>query len=220
MLLRSRRNRWQGATLFALLPLLLCFQLTGCGPPDPVAEIRELHAAGRFADSLEPLRGLVEARPDDVEVHYLYGLALLRSGQPSLALWSLRKAMEDPDWLVPAALQLGAGALTTGNHEEAMKAADRILEVEPDHLEALLLRAHARVESRRDYEGALADADRVLELDPENVDALVPRTLALLGLERTEESDVALKELESRFEEADLGIDNTARFCAARAMFA
>jgi len=220
MSLHSRRGRSQGAASFASLLLLLCLALAGCGPSDPVAEIRELHAAGRFADSLEPLRGLVEVRPDDAEVHYLYGFALLRSGQPSLALWSLRKAMEHPDWLVPAALQLAAGALATGNHEEAMKAAGRILEAEPDHLEALLLRAQARVASRRDYEGALADADRALELDPDNVDALVPRALALLGLERAEESAVALEELERRFEEADLGLDSTARYCAAQAIFA
>jgi len=146
-------------------------------------------------------------------------------------LWSLRKAMEHPDWLAPAALQLAAGALATGNHEAAMQATGRILEAEPDHLEALLLRAQARVASRRDYEGALADADRVLELDPDNVDALVPRTLALLGLERIEEAAVlglerieeaavAIEELERRFEEADLGLDSTARYCAARAIFA
>jgi tetratricopeptide (TPR) repeat protein len=199
---------------------MLCLALAGCGSSDPLAEIRELHAEGRFAETLEPLRDLVEARPDDAEVHYLYGFALLRSGQPSLATWSLRKAMEHPDWLVPAALQLAAGALATGNHEEAIEAVNRILEAEPDHLEALLLRSQARIDSRREYEGALADADRALELEPENVDALVPRALALLGLERAEEAQVAIDELERRFEEVDLGAESTARYCAARAIFA
>jgi len=216
----SRRVRLKSAAPLAPLILLLCLALAGCGPSDPVAEIRELHAAGRFAESLEPLRGLVEARPDDAEVHYLYGVALLRSWQPSLALWSLRKAMEHPDWLVPAALQLAATALMTGNHEEAMEAAERILEAEPDHVEALLLRAQARVASRRDYEGALADVERILELDPHNIDALVPRVLALLGLARAEEAEAAIEELERRFEEVDLGPDRMARYCAGRAVFA
>jgi len=220
MSLYSGRDRSPGAALLASLVLLLSIPLAGCGPSDPVAEIRELHAEGSFAESLEPLRGLLEARPEDAEVHYLYGLALLRSGQPSLALWSLGKAMEHPDWLVPSALEQAAGALATGNHEAAMQAAGRILEAEPDHLEALLLRARARMESRRDYDGALADADRALELDPDNVDALVPRTVALLGLDRIEEAAVALEELERRFEEADLGLESTARYCAARAIFA
>jgi predicted Zn-dependent protease len=76
------------------------------------------------------------------------------------------------------------------------------------------------MDSRRDYEGALADAERALELDPGNVDALVPRTVALLGLGRIEEAAVALGELERRFEEADLGLDSTARYCAAQAIFA
>jgi tetratricopeptide (TPR) repeat protein len=216
----SPRARFHGAPPLASLLLLVCIALTGCGPSDPVAEIRELHAAGRFAESLEPLRGLVEARPEEAEIHYLYGLALLRSGQPSLALWSLRKAMEDSEWLVPAGLLLAAAALANGNHEEAMEAAGRILEAEPDHLDALLLRAQARVTSRRDYEGALADADRALELDPDSVDALVPRAVALLGLERIEEAESVIEELESRFREADLGLDSSARYCAAQAIFA
>jgi tetratricopeptide (TPR) repeat protein len=220
MSLHRRRNQSRGAALAAWLLLFLSVPLAGCGPSDPVSEIRELQAAGRFAESLEPLRDLAEARPDDAEVHYLHGFALLRTGQPSLALWSFRKAMEDPEWRIPAALQLAANALMTGNHDAAMEAAERILEAEPDHLEALLLRAQARLDSRRDYEGALADAERVLELDPDNVEALVPRSVALLGLERAEEAAVALEELERRFRETDLGLSNTPRFCAARAIFA
>jgi tetratricopeptide (TPR) repeat protein len=220
MSFHSRRDRSPRAAPLALLVLLLCIPLAGCGPSDPVAEIRELHAKGGFAESLEPLRGFLETHPDDAEVHYLYGLALLRTGQPSLALWPLRKAMENPEWLVPAALQLAAATLTTGNHEAAIEATGRILEAEPDHVEALLLRARARMDSRRDYEGALADAERVLELDPDSVEALVPRTVALLGLERIEEAAVAIEDLERRFADADLGRENTARYCVARAIFA
>ena len=220
MSLHLVRDRSDGLARVASLVLLLSIPLPGCGPSDPVGEIRELHAAGRFAQSLEPLRNLAKLHPDDAEVHYLHGFALLHTGEPSLALWSFRKAMEDSEWFTPAALQLAANALITGNHDEAMEAAGRILEVEPDHLDALMLRARARTASRRDYEGALADADRVLELDPDNVEALIPRSVALLGLERVEEAAVVLEELERRFREADLGLNSTPRYCAARAIFA
>jgi tetratricopeptide (TPR) repeat protein len=205
--------RW---SLLLLLPLLL----VGCGPADPVAEIREFHAAGRFEESLEPLRDLLEDRGEDPEVHYLYGLALALSGRPSLALWPLRKAMESPEWIVPAALQLGAAELRTGNPGRAIEATGRVLEVEPEHTGALVLRAMARVHSRRDYEEALADAERALEIDPDDLEALIPRAVALLALERVEEAGAALDEIERRFREEELGLETEAKYCAVRASFA
>jgi tetratricopeptide (TPR) repeat protein len=202
------------------LLLLLLLLLAGCGPADPVAEIRDLHAAGRFEESLEPLRDLLEARPEDPEVHYLYGSALMRSGRPSLALWPLRKAMESPEWLVPAALQLGAAELHTRNPGRAIEAMTRVLEAEPEHTGALALRALARLHSRRDYEEALADAERALEIDPDELEALIPHAVALLALERVEEAETALDEIARRSREEELGLETEAKYCAVRASFA
>jgi tetratricopeptide (TPR) repeat protein len=210
----SSRTRRRGRVLLALAALLI-----GCGAPDPVARVRELQAAGSFGESLEPLRGLLEDRPEDPEVHYLYGVALLRSGQPSLAVWSLRKAMETPEWLVPAGLELALAALAADNHQGAIETVDRVLEAEPDHVNALLLRARARLLSRTAYEGALADADRVLELDPESLEALVPRAVALLGLERAEDAGVVISELERRYREGDMVGDQVSWYCAIQATF-
>jgi tetratricopeptide (TPR) repeat protein len=203
-------------SLLVLLPLLLA----GCAPADPVAEIRELHAAGRFEESLDPLRDLLEARGEDPEVHYLYGLALVLSGRSGLALWPLRKAMESPEWLVAAGLQLGAAELRTGNPGRAIEAMGRVLEAEPEHTRALALRALARVHSRRDYEEALADAERALEIDPDDIEPLIPRAVALLALERVEEAEAALDEIERRFREEELGLETEAKYCAVRASFA
>jgi tetratricopeptide (TPR) repeat protein len=200
--------------------LLLALAPTGCRPADPVERIRELQAAGRFQDSLEPLRELLEERGDDPEVHYLYGLALAATGSPSLALFSLRKAMESSEWVASAGLQIAAGALRTGDFDTAIEALSRVLEVEPESTQALVLRAYARAQSRRDYEGTLADAERALEIDPEQLEALVPRAVALLGLGRIEEAGVAIEELDRRFAEDPLAIQGNPALCAARATFA
>ena len=209
---QARVSRW----LCLLSPLLLL----GCGPADPLAEVRKLHATGRFEQSLEPLRGLVESRGDEPEVHLLYGLALTRSGQASLAFWPLRKAMESTEWMVRAGTQLAAAALIAGNYDIAVDAATRVLEQEPDNDRVLVLRALARVHSRRDYEGAIADADRAIALDPDNFEALIPRAVALLGLERVEEAEAALDEIDARFREESLGLESTETYCTARASFA
>ena len=198
---------------------LLCVALEGCGPSDPVAAARDLQTQGRFEESLEPLRELVEARPDDPEVHYLYGLALARTQQAGLAQFALRKAMESPGWLVPAGLALATVELASANAEAAVEAITRVLAADPDHLEALVLRARAQASSRQQYDRVLADADRVLELDPGNIEGLMLRAVSLLGLERIDEAEAVIAELERNARDAELDAALADRYCAMRAVF-
>jgi tetratricopeptide (TPR) repeat protein len=216
----SSRSLGSAARRDGALLLLVAAVLFGCGSDDPVDRIRQLQAAGRYAETIEPLRELLVLRGDDPELQYLYGVALSSTGNPSLALFALRKAMESPEWLAPAGLQVASGALLAGNADAADEALSRVLEAEAENARALALRALAKAQSRRDYEGALADAERALEIDPDEIDALVPRAVALLGLGRVDEAGEALEELDERFQDESLGIRGSARYCAARASFA
>jgi len=200
--------------------LSLAVALVACEPADPLVEARALVRAGDIDASLAVLRGLLAERPDDPEVNYLYGSLLAGQGQPALASWSLRKAMEHEDWLVRAGMALAIGSIATQQHDAALEMMDRVLEAEPENIQALLLRGRANFESRRHYPEALADAERVLELDPDSRDALVWKTVSLLHLERTEEAEVLIDQIEQRFAEADAPLQQTLRFCGARAMFA
>jgi tetratricopeptide (TPR) repeat protein len=216
----SSSNPPRAAAAVAGLAALLSILLVGCGPADPLGAARRLQSLGNFGGSIAPLRQLLEDEPDNAEANFLYGVALIRSGQPSVALWPLRRAAENPEWLVRANLELAASELSSANHDEAVVAATRILEVEPDNVQALLVRSLARSQSRRDYEGALADADRILALDPDNLDALAPRAVALLGLERVEEAEAAIDALDERFREGDLSGVGSERYCVSRGIFA
>lgn len=206
--------------LRSLMGLLACLALAVCGPSDPLQAIREQQAAGDLAGSIEALRVLLAERPDDAEVNYLYGSALALSGQPSLAEWSLRKAMQDPDWRVPATMRLAYGALATQNYAEAIELTTSLLEQDPENVDALMMRANAYTYSRLDQEAALADVDRIREIDPENLDAMKPRILALLGLERTEEAAEAIEELGQRIAEESPESGLPGWHCATAAIFA
>ncbi|MBW2716131.1 MAG: hypothetical protein JRD03_08645, partial [Deltaproteobacteria bacterium] len=85
--------------------LLVCLALAGCSEVDSVSAIREQQAAGDHEATIEPLRALLAKRPDDAELNFLYGRALAFT-KPNLAMWALREAMKDPEWLVPAGTQL------------------------------------------------------------------------------------------------------------------
>jgi tetratricopeptide (TPR) repeat protein len=216
---RAPGSRGHALPLGLALALALAV-MPGCWPADPLDEVRELQSSGRLAESLEPLRQLMETRSDEPEVQFRYGIALSATGNPSLAVWSLQEAMKSPEWLRPAALQLAAGALRTGDPDFAVEVLDRLVADDPEDVQALVQRAVARSMTRQDYEGTLADAERALELDPEAVEALVPRAVALLALERTEEAEEALEEIHDRFDEEGGVASRLPRFCAARASFA
>jgi tetratricopeptide (TPR) repeat protein len=194
--------------------------LAACEKGDPLADIRQRQATGDWEGSIEPLREVLAERPEDPEANYLYGQALVATQRPALASWALRKAMEDPNWTVPAGLQLAYAGLATADFNEVVIAADRVLEREPENTAALLARANAHAYWRRDPAQALADAERVIEIDPDSIDASKPRILALLLLERYDEAHAALDELGHRIDETDAPEHARAWHCATTAIFA
>jgi tetratricopeptide (TPR) repeat protein len=211
---RSRGPRRRLAGLLAGLALV------GCEPADPLAAIRQQQASGDLAGSIEPLREVLAERPDDPEANFLYGRALALAQQPGLATWSLRKAMADPAWLVPAGTQLAFAALGARDFNEVVAVTGRILEQEPDNTAALLMRANAYAHWKKDPEQALADANRVLELDPNLLEAFEPRILALVDLGRREEAGEALAEAGRRMAALPERAGGMAWHCVTTAVFA
>jgi tetratricopeptide (TPR) repeat protein len=206
-------------SLATLILLALVASTAGC-QRDPLERARNLQEHQEVVKSLEPLREALKKNPEDPEANFRYGVALIANGQHSLALWSLRKAMESPEWAEQASIPLATTAILLGGYDEAVSVTTRVLEKHPDLVEALLLRAEAHVRSRRQYSDALVDAERVLELDPDNKGAMVPKVAALLGLGRIEEAAAALDSLEGQYRDDTLGLHGSPALCAARATFA
>jgi len=205
----------------SVLAVAVSASLVGCGRTDSLERIRKLQDASHdFAATIEPLRELIASRPDDPEVQFRYGMALIATDQRALAVWPLQKALTSPEWEERAVLPLAQAFVATGSYDDAIEMCGRALEKRPDDVAALMLRSYTRIESRRDYGGALADADRVLEIDPDNTDALVPRTVALLALERVDEAAKALDTLEALYRDESLGLHGSPGLCTAQASFA
>ena len=200
----------------ALLGLLVVV-LSGCDQPDPIQEARALQDVGAYEASLEVLRDHLREMPRDAEARFLYGVALSALSRPSEAQWSLREAMRDETWLIPAALVLARNALATGNYHSGLQVANEILELEPSSVDGLQLRATAALMSRKAYEEALLDADRIIEMDPDHPDAGVLRAIALLGLDRVEEAEEQLLAAEEERGETAPGVQ--ALYCVTMISF-
>jgi tetratricopeptide (TPR) repeat protein len=202
--------------------LLSCLVLAGCQedvPANLLAQVTAQHQAGAYEETLEPLRKYLAENPDDSEASFLYGRALVFTGQGSLASWSLRKAMEDPKWRTEAGTQLAFAALATRDFNEVIEITGRILEQDPENVWVQLLRAQAYAHWRMDPELALAAADRVFELDPDKLEAYEPRILALLTLERMDEAREQLAEAGRRLAEIGATGEVLAWHCSTTATF-
>ena len=200
------------------IPILTLILATALGCQGDVesrlAEIRSLQAAGQFEASIEPLRGLVTPHSSHPEVNFRLGLALARTGRKSLSIWPLQKAATSEEHGIAAGILLINALLHVGDFEDAVRAADRILAIEPDNKLALYSRGRANISASKP-QSTLEDADYLLSLDPEDMRALTLRSAALADLERVDEAEAVQRELERVAAE---GSDDAqaGRACAAR----
>ncbi len=191
------------------------------GSRNPALQLDDIHnyqGTGRFAATIEPLRELLKEAPEDPELNHLYGLALLRTGQSSLAIWSLREAAQDPDHAVDDGILLVRAILDGGNAEDAALAASRVIELEPENVDAMNLLIAARLKARQNEE-ALADIERLLELKPDDSGAMISRLVALLNLDRADEAEEALDEISEAIKNREGGYEWEPRICGGTATF-
>ena len=103
----------RGATLrLTIAVLLLSIAASGCSTKeDRLAELRQAQDNKDFAETIAPLRAMLDENPAAPEVNFLLGRALMRTGDSSSAIWPLRRAMESSDHVVEAGLMLGRAEL-------------------------------------------------------------------------------------------------------------
>ena len=78
-------------------------------------QAREKQAAGDFAGAIEPLRIALAQDPSPPAALDRIGLSQTRTGQSSMALWSLWRATEDPEWHKKAACEAVSAAFGARN---------------------------------------------------------------------------------------------------------
>ena len=207
------------ACLVAVLVALLASFTTACqyDRESRLAEIRALHAAGQFDESIAPLRVLLTADAENPEANYRLGVALVQTGRPSLAIWPLQKATRSDEFKILAGLLLASTLLQSESYEEAIRAADGVLAVEPDRVAALYTRARGNIGAGRPAD-ALVDSEHVLQLRPDDFMGTTLRVSALLDLERFDEAEAMHIQLKESREKAG-DEDGAARTCAVLSRF-
>ena len=215
---RRTTRRLPAVVTLLCLVLPLIGLASGCNRAMSLDEIRDLQAKGRYAATVEPLRKRLESTPDDAETHYLYGTALSRTGASRVAVWSLRKAAETPEWKVRATLELSGAQARSENWDASIEAADTVLEIEPENLAAHIVRGEAYLGEGTHPERALEDFDFVIEKEPTSFSALNSRASALLLLGKIDEAAEAIDQLEALVDKNSGDEVSQAHLCAAQAV--
>jgi tetratricopeptide (TPR) repeat protein len=177
--------------------LAIAFAALACAGDDleqRLGEIRSRQDQGRATETLEALGELSEQYADHPEINYRLGLAMVAAGRPTEAIFPLHKAADSDEFGVPAGLLLASTLANTANHSEALRAADRVLERQPDHEAALLLRATSATQLH-DGVVALEAADKLVEKAPDNRNYLFVRAAALAEAGKLDDADAVYREL-------------------------
>ena len=193
-LVKSRQRPSHRWPMHALVCALIAGQFACApSPEDRIAQVRAIHAEGRFLDTADAVIELYEELPNHPEVMRLYGKTMLAVGVPGLAVWALRTLVAHPDGNdVEAHLLLVQGLKQSGASFEAVEAAQEVVAAWPDHAEGLVLLAALALEESN-YETALSTSERLIEIDPVRRPlAYVWQVKALLGLDQFKEADEAL----------------------------
>jgi len=185
------------------MPVLLCLLLVpglACqkGVEDRLEEVRALQDLGAWEDSVAELRAILEESPDHPEGNYLLGVAQLRQGHPSLAVWPLQMAQRDPALAAEAHLELAVAYAGLRQFPLAIEAAGRVVEadsVDPeDRAQAHRLRAGVFWEEGQ-LDEALAEAERLVELRPRDATALALRANVLVDAGQHGEAEEVLRSM-------------------------
>jgi superkiller protein 3 len=119
-----------------------------------------------YADAAEHYKLAIARAPENPELYYHYGHALVESGNPAEALAAYKRALELNPYDAKAARE-EAGIVVEENPEEAFKLVNRSLELQPDNTEALIVRGRALLALNKPQD-AIADLKKASSLNPGN----------------------------------------------------
>jgi Flp pilus assembly protein TadD len=151
--------------------------------------------AAKFSDSAAQYQMLIDKNPKVAELYVRLGEAKANGNDVNGAAEAFKKAKEvDPNNYLPV-LELALLYNRSGRDEEARKAYEDVIKLQPDNVEALNNLAYLKAEQGIDLDQALAYAQRAQQKRPN--DPNVVDTLALIYIHKnlTDDSVRMLRDL-------------------------
>lgn len=133
------------------------------------AQAAQLAGEGKLDEAQAIFEGLLEERPELVDVHYNLGLLHLRKEEPEKAMASFEKALELRPDHAPSAVQLAGLYEEAGRSDEATALIEKVTAGNPDDAAVQVDAAYVHLRANRP-EQAQPFLERALAVEPDNVE--------------------------------------------------
>ena len=146
---------------------------------DPIKEIKELNALGKYEDAVRYAEGVATLNPNQSKIYTWWGVSLVKFGKREEAIDKFVKSASLDANYSKTYLYWGLTLAMDGKPKAAIKKYEKVVELEPENSNAYAYWG-AALEQLGDYSGAIEKLERALEIMPNNsnvfstlIDALV-----------------------------------------------
>ena len=152
---------------------------------------------GKYAEATREFQRLIDKKPNSPELYVRIGQARQSAGDSQGAIEAFKKANDLEPRNIGARLDLAMTYEHIGRYDDARKAYEDVLRIQPDDVEALNNLAYLKADGGVDLDQALAYAQRAQQKRPN--DPAVEDTVALIYIRKnlTDDSLRMLRELVS-----------------------
>ncbi len=175
-------------------------------------QAEKLFASGHKKQALARYKRFLDHHPDDITAILRVGAIILQTGDPQEALPYFHKVAALAPNEPSNQFNLAINYNRLGNTDEGKKYTDLTLELDPNYVKALIQRASDKL-SNKLYDDTLEITARILTLEPDNILAYQLKLSCLGDLDRIDDLEHTLSEMEKSLTLSAVSLQLIAEIC-------
>ena len=160
---------------------------------DPIKEIKELNALGKYGDAVKYAESVAMLNPNQPKIYTWWGISLVKAGNRELAIEKFVKSANLDSSYSKTYLYWGLTLAMGGDSEGAIKKYKQVLKLEPDNSNAYAYWG-AALDKLGKYLESVEKLEYALEINPSNSNVFSPLVISLFHQKKYSEAwDVVKK---------------------------
>jgi tetratricopeptide (TPR) repeat protein len=147
---------------------------------DPIKEIKELNALGKYEDAIRYAEGVATLNPNQPKIYTWWGISLVKAGKREEAIDKFVKSASLNTMYSKTYLYWGLTLAMDGKPEAAIKKYEKVIELEPENSNAYAYWGVA-LEQLGNHSEAIKQLEHALDLLPSNSNVFNPLIEALMS---------------------------------------
>jgi len=154
---------------------------------DPIKEIKELNALGKYDDAVKYAEGVATLNPKQPKIYTWWGISLVKAGKNKEAIEKFVKSSKLDSDYSKTYLYWGLTLAMDGKSKEAIEKYKKVIELDSENSNAYAYWG-AALEKLNEHVEAVEKLERALEIHPKNSNVFIILVDALFNLKRYDEA--------------------------------